>query len=176
MRTMILIALALATLACAKPEDRFAGASTALVVGAPTADAVATSAALPSVGDTEYAGDWQVRVHRVLPYERYATRTPSPRPQGKLVVIEFGARNLSQRTSNFSTNDFRLVAPDGREFAPTGQTGTIPGGFVAMQTVQPGLVTQNRVVFDVDPAVEECELRILGMRFHIALNEDGADE
>jgi hypothetical protein len=71
------------------------------------------------------------------------------------VVVEFVARNLQNRTSNFTTHDFTLVSGDGRRFSPAGQT------------VQPGLATENRVVFDIDPAAHNLIFEALGLRFQL---------
>jgi len=61
----------------------------------------------------------------------------------------------------------RLLSPDGRKFSPSGPTASIDKGFIGSQTVQPGLSTENRVAFDVDPSVEEFTLQVLGLPFRI---------
>jgi hypothetical protein len=141
--------------------------------GAPrSGDPPATRAAratptLPTVGDTVGRGGWEVTVTAFGPYEQFERRPVSPPPQGRLVVVEFVARNLQNRTSNFTTHDFTLVSGDGRRFSPAGQTASIAKGFFISQTVQPGLATENRVVFDVDPAARNLIFEALGLRFRL---------
>ena len=85
-------------------------------------------------------------------YDRFSPGKPAvAKAQGKLVVADMRIKNLQNSTSNFTQNDFRLRSADGREFQPTGQTATIERGFTITQQVQPGLTTENRVVFDIDP-------------------------
>lgn len=105
------------------------------------------------------------------PYERFSPSKPSAtKAQGRLVVVDLKVKNLQNSTSNFSQNDFLLKASDGREFKPAGQTATIERGFMISQTVQPGLVTENRVVFDVDPAVTSFTFTALKMLFAVSVS------
>lgn len=138
----------------------------------PKAGGAQPKAELAKVGQTASRGGWEVTVLDFGPYERFsAGKAPGTPPQGRLLVVDMRIKNLQNSTSNFTTNDFALKAADGREFKPSAQTATIDRGFVISQTVQPGLVTENRVVFDVDPAVKEFTFTALGTQWQLALAE-----
>jgi hypothetical protein len=123
--------------------------------------------ALAQVGQTAAKGGWEVSVVRYGPYAVFGGRAPNPPPQGKLMVVEFVAKNTQNRTSNFTTNDFSIEAGDKRKFAPAGATASIDKGFFITQTVQPGLTTENRVVFDLDPSARDLTLHALGLDFKL---------
>jgi hypothetical protein len=123
---------------------------------------------LAKVGQTASLKGWEVTVTDFGPYDRFAPgKAPAPPPQGKLVVADMRVKNLQNATSNFTQGDFSLKAGDGREFKPAGQTATIERGFVVSQTVQPGLVTENRVVFDIAPDAKDLVFNALGMQFSV---------
>jgi len=146
------------------------GSQTANSGGTQTNNPGAAKPAAPpaaTIGDTVAKGGWEVTITNFGPYEDFGARPASPPPQGKLVVAEFTAKNLQQRISNFTTNDFTLQTGDGRKFTPAGPTASIDKGFVISQTVQPGLTTNNRVVFDIDPAATDLTLTALGIPFHV---------
>jgi hypothetical protein len=123
---------------------------------------------LAGIGQTATLGGWEVTLLDFGPFERFSPgKAPTPQPQGKLIVADLRIKNLQNSTSNFTQSDFVLKADDGREFKPAGQTATIDRGFVISQTVQPGLTTENRVVFDVDPAVSSLVFTALKMQFGV---------
>lgn len=123
---------------------------------------------LAKVGQTTTLKGWELTLSDFGPYERFAPdKPPVTQAQGRLLVADMRIKNLQDSTSNFTTNDFKLKAPDTREFAPTGQTAVIARGFLISQAVQPGLITENRVVFDVDPAVKAFTFTGLGMQFEV---------
>lgn len=133
---------------------------------APTWKPAPTS--VPKVGETIAASGWEVRLLDFGPYERFSPdRPPATKGQGKLVVADMRIRNLQNSTSNFTQNDFELKSSDGRTFRPAGQTASIDRGFVITQQVQPGLVTENRVVFDVDPAARGLTFTALKIQFSV---------
>jgi hypothetical protein len=124
--------------------------------------------AVASIGQTVSLRGWEVTLLDFGPWERFAPQTaPSPPPQGRLVVADMRVKNLQNSTSNFTSGDFSLRSADGREFKPDGKSATIERGFFLSQTVQPGLVTENRVVFDVDPGAKGMSFTALGMRFDV---------
>lgn len=130
--------------------------------------AVSTAVPMGTVGDTVKAGNWELTLRQFDTYEKVAGKPLSagtPKPQGTLLVADFSARNLHSATSNFTSNDFLLIAPDGRQFKTA--SVAIEKNFPFTQQVQPGLVTENRVVFDADPAVKEWTLKALGMQFAV---------
>ena len=151
----VLVLTAIAS-AAPKPEQQAAAEAPR---GAP--------AALPSVGETASKGGWQVTLVAYGPYEEFIRQAPSPPPQGKLVIVELAVKNLQQRTSNFTGNDFEIQTRDSRKFAPDRRTGAIDKGFVISQEVQPGLTTNNRVVFDIDPAARDLTFVALGVQFKL---------
>lgn len=122
---------------------------------------------VPSVGQTLQQGGWEVTLLDFGPYGRFAATKPATAAQGKLMVADMRIKNLQSSTSNFSTNDFELKSGDGRAFKPAGQTGTIERGFFLAQTVQPGLTTENRVVFDIDPSAQGLSFTALRITFSV---------
>jgi hypothetical protein len=111
---------------------------------------------------------WELTLLDFGPYDRFsAGKPPTPKGQGALVVADMRIKNLQNSTSNFTTNDFSLKSGDGREFKPVGQTATIDRGFMVSQTVQPGLASENRVVFDIAPDAKDLVLTALGMQFSV---------
>lgn len=155
---VLFIIVVIAALVAPKPAEQ-------VVSGQPAGSS--GTAQLPTVGQTASKGGWEVTLVAFGPYEQFASRPPSTPPQGKLVVAEFTAKNLQNGTSNFTTNDFEIEAGDKRKFQPAGQTASIDKGFVVSQQVQPGLSTDNRVVFDMDPAAENLVLHVLGLQFKL---------
>lgn len=137
----------------------------------PQQPASGQSAAKPEVakvGQTASLRGWEVTLSDFGPYDRFTSgKAPAPPPQGKLVVADMKIKNLQNSTSNFTQGDFSLKSDDGREFKPAGQTATIERGFVISQTVQPGLVTENRVVFDIAPDAKDLVFNALGMQFSV---------
>lgn len=134
--------------------------------GRPRASAALTPTPA-AVGDVVAQGRWEVQVLRWGDWEVFSSRPPSTPPQGRYVVVEFAATNRHQETSNFTTNDLRLLTGDGRRFAAAAASATIDNGVFISQSVQPGLTTTNRIVFDVDPAAENLVVEILGIRFQL---------
>jgi hypothetical protein len=123
---------------------------------------------LAKVGQTASLKGWEVTLSDFGPWERFSpAKAPATKPQGKLVVADMKIKNLQTSSSNFTTNDFSLKTGDGREFKPAGDTATIERGFVISQSVQPGLTTENRAVFDVDPAAKDLLFNALGMQFSV---------
>lgn len=139
------------------------------VSGQPVAPATAVAKPEPAkVGQTANLGGWEVTLLDFGPYERFAPGKPPPtKSQGRLVVADMRIKNRQNASSNFTTNDFVLKSGDGREFQPTGETAIIERGFMISQSVQPGLVTENRVVFDIDPAAKDLVFRALGVQFSV---------
>lgn len=143
-----------------KPQQQIGGAS----------QADATAAPLGKVGQTASLRGWEITLLDFGPYERFAPdKPPVTKAQGRLVVADLRIKNLQTSTSNFTTNDFVLKSADGRSFQSAGQTATIDRGFLISQTVQPGLTTENRVVFDVDPAIKTFTFVGLGTQFEVAV-------
>ena len=123
---------------------------------------------LAQVGQTATLGGWEVTLLDAGPWERFSpTRAPATKAQGRLLVTELRIKNLQTSTSNFTTNDISLKSDDGREFKPSGETAVIERGFMISQTVQPGLQTDNRAVFDIDPAARDLVLTVLKVQFHV---------
>jgi hypothetical protein len=122
---------------------------------------------MAQVGQTASKGGWEVMVKGYGPWAQYVNRNPSTPPQGKLMVVDFNAKNLQDKTSNFTDSDFTVEAADKRKFRPANQGASIDKGFVISQTVQPGLATENRVVFDLDPSARDLTLHVLGMDFKL---------
>jgi hypothetical protein len=170
--TSLLMFIALGIWGQMYPNAAREGQAPSALVGNPQTAPIAgrpqsSSADLVSVGQPVAQGGWEVTVTDFGPFSTFSNRQVSPPPQGKLLVVAFTAKNLQSRTSNFASHDFELRAPDGRKFAPAGSTASIEKGFVLSQTVQPGLSTENRVVFDVDPAVNDWTLQALGIQFRL---------
>lgn len=121
----------------------------------------------PRIGQIASNANWEVKVLDYGTFEHFTGRSPS-NFQGKLVVLEFNARNLKHEAAHFSDGDFSVETQDRRVFKPTSHTATIDKGFFMGQGVQPGLTTLNRVVFDVDPQMREFILKMLGVQFFVA--------
>lgn len=142
--------------------------ATATKPGAQIAKAEPTKAPLGKVGETVSLKGWELTLLDFGPYDRFAgAKPPATKAQGVLLVADLKIKNLQNSTSNFTSGDFVLKSPDAREFKPAGQTATIERGFMITQTVQPGLITENRVVFDVDPSVKAFTFTGLGMQFEV---------
>ena len=139
------------------------------VTGQPAPDkAGGATPALAQVGQTVSLGGWELTLLDFGPYDRFSPgKPPVPQAQGKLVVADMRIKNLQNSTSNFTQGDFALKAGDGREFKAAAQTASIEKGFVVSQTVQPGLTTENRVVFDIDPAATDLTFTALRMQFQV---------
>lgn len=136
--------------------------------GTRSAPAANPRAEAAPIGDTAQRGNWEMTVVKFGPWDQFASRPPSTSAQGRLMVVEFTAKNLHQQTSQFGTQDFVIEAGDGRKFQPASATASIDKGFTITQRVQPGLTTENRLVFDLDPAASDLVLIGLGMYFRLA--------
>src|SRR5215211_5569689 len=55
-------------------------------------------AELPSVGQTASRGGWEVTLNDFGSYDKFASRPPSTAAQGRLVVVDFTAKNTQNRT------------------------------------------------------------------------------
>ncbi len=161
-----LIALAIVLLVATsqnKPQQQVSGQP-----GAPAAGAPAGKPELARIGQAASLRGWEVTLSDFGPYDRFSPgKPPATKAQGVLIVADMKIKNLQNSTSNFTTNDFSLKSGDGREFKPAGQTGTIERGFVISQTVQPGLTTENRVVFDIAPDAKDLVFTALGIQFSV---------
>lgn len=139
--------------------------------GKPAEAAKPTDAPKPTlaqIGQTVSLGGWEITLADFGPYEKFSPgKPPATKAQGKLVVADMKIKNLQNTSSNFTTGDFSLKSGDGRTFQPSGQTASIERGFLIAQTVQPGLTTENRVVFDVDPAAKDLTFNALKMVFSV---------
>ena len=122
---------------------------------------------LAQVGQTVSLGGWDVTLLDFGPYDRFDQRKPSTNAQGTRVVADMRIKNTQARTSNFTQTDFELKSSDGRSFKPDSVTASIARGFVVSQQVQPGLTTENRVVFDIDPAAQGLTFTALKMVFSV---------
>jgi hypothetical protein len=118
-------------------------------------------------GQTATLGGWEVTLLDFGPYDRFSQQKPPTQPQGKRVVADMRIKNMQNSSSNFTTNDFELKTADGRTFKPDSVTASIDRGFVISQSVQPGLTTENRVVFDIDPAATGLTFTALKMVFSV---------
>jgi hypothetical protein len=124
--------------------------------------------ALAKVGQTATLRGWELTLSDFGPYERFEpAKPPVTKAQGVLLVGDMRIKNIQTSTSNFTMNDFSLKSADGREFKAAVQTATIERGFMITQIVQPGLTTENRVVFDVDPTEKAITFTGLGMQFDV---------
>jgi hypothetical protein len=125
---------------------------------------------LAKIGQTTSLKGWELTLSDFGPFDRFSpSKPPATKAQGALLVADMKIKNLQNSTSNFTSGDFVIKSPDGREFKSSGQTATIERGFMITQTVQPGLTTENRVVFDADPAVKAFTFTGLGMQFEVAV-------
>jgi Domain of unknown function (DUF4352) len=137
-------------------------------VGGEAKATAAGTAELARVGQTASLRGWELTLLDFGPYDRFsAGKPPTPKGQGALMVADMRIKNLQNSTSNFTLNDFVLKSGDGREFKAAGQTGSIDRGFLISQTVQPGLTTENRVVFDIAPDAKDLVFTALGMQFSV---------
>jgi hypothetical protein len=135
---------------------------------APVMGTTTKTEAVGSIGQTVTNGNWSVTLMDFGPWDRFAPgKTPSPAPQGKLLVADLRIANKHTATSNFTQSDFELKTGDGRSFKPAQWTASIDRGFVISQTVQPGLTTENRVVFNMDPRATGLTLVLLGTRWSV---------
>jgi hypothetical protein len=126
-----------------------------------------SDAGLPTVGQSASGAGWEVTLTAYGPYARFAAEPPTGTPQGEFMVAEFVARNLQTWSATFTTSDFALRAADGRRFPAAPQTGRIAKGISLIQAVPAGATTENRVVFDVDPAAADLTLDLLGVQFRL---------
>lgn len=146
-----------------KPVQQISGE-----VPKPDQAGAAAKPALAKVGQTTTLKGWELTLSDFGPYDRFSPgKPPVTKAQGALLVADMKIKNLQNATSNFTQSDFVIKSPDGREFKSAGQTATIERGFMITQTVQPGLTTENRVVFDADPAVKTFTFTGLGMQFDV---------
>lgn len=132
-----------------------------------TAGPKAAATALPTVGQTASLGGWEVTLLDFGPYERFDQSKAPTAAQGKRVVADMRIKNLQTSTSNFTQSDFELKAADGRTFKPDSVTASIQRGFMISQQVQPGLTTENRVVFDIAPTAQGLTFTALKMVFSV---------
>jgi hypothetical protein len=128
---------------------------------------VPAGAALPTVEQSASGPEWEVTLTAYGPYARFAAQPPTGTPRWQFMVAEFTARNLQNRTGTFTTSDFAVRAGDGRRFPAAPQTGRIERGISLIQAVTAGATTENRVVFDLDPAATDLTLDLLGVQFRL---------
>jgi hypothetical protein len=88
-------------------------------------------------------------------------RSPTPPPQGRLLVADVRITNRQQVLSNVTLNDFALKTDDGYVFKPALQTANIDPGLMLGRLIQPGESLESRVVFDVDPPFKAFTLTAL---------------
>jgi len=88
-------------------------------------------------------------------------RSPTPSPQGRLLVADVRITNKQQAPSSVTLNDFVLRTDDGYVFRPGLQTASIDPGLMLGRLIQPGESLESRVVFDVDPPFKAFTLTAL---------------
>ena len=141
-----------------KPQQQVSGQPAAPGDGKPQ---------LARIGQTANLGGWEVTLNDFAPIEKFGGKKTSTKPQGRMLVADMKIKNTQNSSSNFTTSDFVLKSLDGREFKPDGESAVIEKGFMISQNVQPGLVTENRIVFDTDPAVTDWTFTALKMQFSV---------
>jgi hypothetical protein len=151
---------------------------------APAAQPAKTEPAKPEppklahVGDSATNGNWQITLNKVetsdvLGQTKY---TEGKTAQGKFVVATMTAKNLDKKTSDLNSWDFQMVDPDGVKYrvSSEGNSALIfdqskAPKALSMETVQPGLSDQFRVVFDVNPDTSTYTLQAAGTNFEVPL-------
>jgi hypothetical protein len=99
------------------------------------------------------------------------TKTKS---QGRFVVVTVTATNKHKETSNLSTNDFQMKAPDGTSYRLSSEgttalvmTNTEPKPLYLIEEIQRGLSKQFRLVFDVNPGIKMYTLEAARISFQV---------
>jgi uncharacterized RDD family membrane protein YckC len=121
----------------------------------------------PAVGDTATSALWEVRLSRYGPYEAFSAIPAAIPARGRLLVAEIGARYRGEGTATFGSGDFVLITADGQRIGPASQTSGLEGGLWLVQAGSSDVLTERRVVFDVDPAAAALGLEALGVRFRL---------
>ena len=107
-------------------------------------------------------GGWDVLVVEFRPFGEIAQgRSPTPPPQGRLLVADVRITNRQQVLSSVTLNDFVLKTDDGYVFRPGLQTASIDPALMLGRLIQPGESLESRVVFDVDPPFKSFTLTAL---------------
>ena len=141
--------------------------------GTRSAPATPTTVPLPSVGQSARKGNWQITLHQ------QDKRAEIPTPfgaaevaQGEFRILTLTLANVGQRSYPLNAHDFSIRTPSGVEYAPASEASTAllgdtsgPEVLWLGATVQPGLSTDVRVIFDVPPDATGLVLDIQGVRF-----------
>ena len=120
-----------------------------------------------SVGETVRLDTWEVTLLDIGPYERFDRRAPTTVARGTRLVTDLRITNLGAAPAIISVSDFIVTSATGATFEPVSETASIAGGFLVSQSVQPGLATGIRVVFDIDPSAQGLTLSALTVLFTI---------
>ena len=94
--------------------------------------------------------------------------------QGEFRILTLTLANVGTRSHPLNSHDFILEAPGGVEYSLASEASTAllgdesgPEVLWLSATVQPGLSTDVRVIFDVPPTATGLILDIQGVRFAV---------
>ena len=140
----------------------------------PGSSAIPRPDPLPTLGQTARRGNWQVTF---VAQEEAATLRgflDEERAQGEFRILTLILKNVGQRSYPLNDHDFSLVTPAGVEYSLSsdGSMALVgdesgPEVFWLIETVQPGLSKEVRVVFDVPPGATGLVLDVQGIRFRV---------
>ena len=138
------------------------------------AELVTTSAPLPSVGQAARKGNWQVTFQAQEKAPELRGGFSAVNAQGEFRILTLTLANVGKRSYALNSHDFLLVTPDGVEYSLASEVGVSAFGeesgppvFWLIETIQPGLSKDVRVVFDVPPGVTGFVLKVQDVRFAV---------
>ncbi len=142
---------------------------------ASSSDATASAeAALPSVSDTARKGNWQITFLAQDKTDEIQGPFSSEKAQGEFRILTLTLANIGQKSFALNGHDFQIEAPGGIEYALSsdGSTRLVgdesgPEVLWLIETIQPGLSKDVRVVFDVPPNATGLVLDVQSVRFSV---------
>ena len=139
------------------------------------APATPTPVILPGVGSEAQAGNWKIKFQNLRTANvlgDYSKETA----QGRFVIVTLAATNLHNETSILNPWDFAMRSAEGNQYrVSTDGTwaligdSTGPKPMSSGNQIQPGLTTQFRLVFDVNPNQKQFTLKAAGIDFAVKL-------
>jgi hypothetical protein len=140
----------------------------------PTAVPTSAPVVLPGVGNTINKGDWAIGLDRVTSAIRLDDDYSyiQADPGSTFVILDMRAKNTGNKPNSIRITDFYLTSPEGSRFTASSaymRPKDHAKPITYSEVVQPGLIREFSVVFEVDPNIRSYRFTANGGDFQINL-------
>ncbi|MFI1645941.1 DUF4352 domain-containing protein [Streptomyces avidinii] len=139
----------------------FAGKESAAPPPATKAKAVTDSGRLPGVGEPARDGKFEFTVTRLRPGVGNVGGAYGQDAQGQFLLVHVTVKNIGDRAQTFDGADQKLVDRNGSKYsADTAAALYLDGSESFLQQINPGVVVDGIVVFDVPKGADPVRIEL----------------